>query len=214
MMWVQVTIAAHDDDFVIPTVRPLSRANSRHSILMSAGHDAQHSRTQGHSARFMQKSSSKKTSFNLGSLAAELGDAAEHAQSDAQQTDAASELSQSPAKLQQQSTDFASANASPADAVVLGSGDHPHLISSQQQILTQVSLPDQAMARQTSALDAMSQDYVSMLRQSSLAQKMGATKVSGSGSKTSPSKTAQKAVKPVRQMQDWVGVNSRKQLHK
>ena len=62
---MQVTVATNDGDFVIPTMKPLSRGGSRHSILLSSGHEAAQSRDQWPSEQPNKHSGSRKTSFRL-----------------------------------------------------------------------------------------------------------------------------------------------------
>ena len=56
---------ANDGDFVIPTLKPLSRGGSRHSILLPSGHEAAQSRDQRPPEQPNKHSSSRKTSFRL-----------------------------------------------------------------------------------------------------------------------------------------------------
>ena len=64
-MGMQASVAANDGDFVIPTLKPLSRGGSRHSILHSSGHEAAQSRDRRPSEQLSKPIGSRKTSFRL-----------------------------------------------------------------------------------------------------------------------------------------------------
>jgi len=181
---------------VIPTVRQLSRGSSRHSILASASHDAQHNKAQGYADRSARRSSSRKTSFNLGQEAADLPESP--------QPSARPVPSQTTASLpdQQQSvTD-----------PIFGSGaeSRQHSVSMMQQKPESSTVLSPGTHRQTQ--DPKGQDET--VKQAGANQHLGQTRSVGASSKTLPSKPVQKRDKAVRPIQDWVGLGSKKQPHK
>ena len=181
---------------MIPTVRQLSRGSSRHSILASASHDAQHNKAQGYADRSARRSSSRKTSFNLGQEAADLPESP--------QPSARPVPSQTTASLpdQQQSvTD-----------PIFGSGaeSRQHCVSMMQQKPESSTVLSPGTHRQTQ--DPKGQDET--VKQAGANQHLGQTRSVGASSKTLPSKPVQKRDKAVRPIQDWVGLGSKKQPHK
>ena len=194
--FLQATVDAHDGDFVIPTVHPLSRGSSRHSILASASHDAQHNKAQGYADRSARRSSSRKTSFNLGQEAVDLPESP--------QPSAHSMPSQILANLpdQQQSV---------RDSVgESGAESRQHSASMMQQKPESCTVLSPGTHRQSQ--DPTAQDET--VKQAAANQHLGQTRSVGASSKTLPSKPVHKRDKAVRPIQDWVGLGSKKQPHK
>ena len=191
--FLQATIDAHDGDFVIPTVRPLSRGSSRHSILASASHDAQHSKAPGYADRSARRSSSRKTSFNLGQEAVDLS---QPPQSSARPVP--SQTSSSPPDLQQNVRDsFGEISAE----------SRQHSVSMTQQKPECSMMLSPVAHRQTQ--DPKAQDET--VKQAGANQHLRQTGSLGAASKTLPSKPVQKRDKAARPIQDWVGLGSKKQ---
>ncbi len=194
--FLQATTDAHDGDFVIPTVRPLSRGSSRHSILASPSHDAQHNKAQGYTDRSARRSSSRKTSFNLGQEAAHLPESP--------QLSVHPVPSQIPANLpDQQQSVRDSVGESAAES-------RQHSVSMMQQKPESSTVLSPGTHRQTQDPKAQDQD----VKQAAANQHLGQTRSQGAASKTLPSKPVQKRDKAVRPIQDWVGLGSKKQAHK
>lgn len=194
--FLQATIDANDGDFVIPTVRPLSRGSSRHSILASASHDAQHNKAQGYADRSARRSSSRKTSFNLGQEAVDL--------SQSPQPPARPVPSQSLASLPDQRQSV------PNSIGELGAESKQYSVSMMQQKPESSTVLPPVAHRQTQ--DPKAQDQT--VKQAGANQHLGQTRSLGASSKTLPSKPVQKRDKAVRPIQDWVGLGSKKQPHK
>lgn len=194
--FLQANIDAHDGDFVIPTLRPLSRGSSRHSILASASHDTQHNKAQGYADRSAKRSSSRKTSFNLGQEAVDLPKSP--------QLSVHPVPSQIPASLpdHQQSVRDSTDES--------GAESRQHSVSMMQQKPEGSTVLSPVAHRQTQ--DPTAQDQT--VKQAGATQHLGQTRSLGAASKTLPSQSVQKRDKTVRPIQDWVGLGSKKQLHK
>ncbi len=194
--FLQATIDGHDGDFVIPTVRPVSRGSSRHSILASASHDVQHNKAQGYTDRSARRSSSRKTSFNLGQEAVEL--------SQAPQPPAHPVPSQILASLpdQQQSVQDSTGES--------GAESRQYDVSMMQQKPESSTMMLPGTHKQTQASKAQDET----VKQAGASQHLGQTRSLGASSKTLPSKPVQKRDQAVRPIQDWVGLGSKKQPHK
>ena len=176
-------------------MRLLSRGSSRHSILASASHDVQ-DKAQGYADHCARRSSSRKTSFNLGQEAVEL--------SQSPQPPARPVPSQSSASLldQQQSV---------RDSVgELGAESTQHSVRMVQQKPESSMLWPHGTRRQTQESQAQDQT----VKQAGANQHLGQTRSLGASSKTLPGKPVQKRDKAVRPVQDWVGLGSKKQPHK
>ena len=196
LICLQATIDANDGDFVIPTLRPVSRGSSRHSILVVASHDAQHSKTAGHPDQSTRRSSSRKTSFNLGQESVDPASAAQWSTHDVP--------TQSPLSPRQQQQ---SRRSSAGESVTEPGQGH---VSDQQQ--KQAALPDQTGSAQSDSQDTEAQDEAP--KQAGLGRRLGHTRSAGAVGRILPSKPSQTRDKSVRPIQDWVGLGSKKQLHK
>ncbi len=171
---------ANDCDFVIPTLRPLSRGSSRHSILASASHDAQHSKAPRQPDHFTRSSSSRKTSFNLVRDPVDLLHAA--------RPHALDMPSQSPASPPQQ---LQSRRSSAGEAV----SERKHSPVSMQQS-RQAPVPDQehAASGQSPGGEALDQTTKHSLQ----GQSSGHLRATSTVGKMLPSRSAQKRDKAVR----------------
>lgn len=194
-MVLQATVDANDGDFVIPTVRPLSRGSSRHSILASASHDAPHSKAPNHVDHPARSSSSRKTSFNLGQSSGGLSHPAQS------QPHVVPKLGPVSPPQQQQSRRSSAGDTS----AVAEPRQYP---ASMQQHKPGGTL-NQADAANGPRLDveALSQTIKSN-------QGLGRTGSPGISSRVMASKPVQKRDKAVKPIQDWVGFGSKKQPHK
>lgn len=188
---LQATVAANDGDFVIPTVKPLSRGSSRHSILTSSTHDAAHSRVQGHTDQTARRFS-RKTSFNLGPASTGLG-LSEDAQS-------GTPLSPSHDSHEQQQQ---SKRLSFESQQQLGSEEQP------------VSLQHQAVSPLQSQVSGVTDAEAQKITLKQVVHKQQLEQTHASASSGVPLvKPAQTRAKAMRPIHDWVGIGSKKQLHK
>ena len=189
LVWLQ---AANDGDFVIPTVKPLSRGSSRHSILTSSGHEATHSRGQWHPDQSSKRPSSRKTSFRL--VVQDAVPLPEDMQS-------AADLEPSfGLQLQQQhqskGSAFESQEQAPSEESSVTSQHHQEAVT---QLREQV--PSDGDAQELANKRAVDKQSLEQPHSRSL-------------SGASLARQTQKRTKPMHPVQDWVGFGSRKQLHK
>lgn len=188
---MQATVAANDGDFVIPTVKPLSRGSSRHSILLSSGHEAANSRGLWHPEP-SKHSSTRKTSFRL------VKDAVH--EPEAMQAAAGEEGSLSP-QPQQEEQSKRLALEPPAQARSGGmsvTSQHHHEAVTRAQ--DQAPL-DAEGSQEVSDKGAVDKQHLEQAHSQSL-------------SEASLTKQAQRRTKAMRPLQDWVGIGSKRQLHK
>lgn len=182
---VQATAASNDGDFVIPTLKPLHRGGSRHSILLSSGHEAAQSRHQGPSEQPSKQSGSRKTSFRL---------VAE---------DAAREPEEHMLSLQQQQQQHQSKKLSFESQERAESGEGSVASQPAQEAVTQTQ--DQvsvgAEAPELAKKQGGDKQYLGQTQSQSL-------------SGAPPVKQTQRRTKPMQPIHDWVGFGSKRQPHK
>ena len=177
---------------MIPTVKPLSRGSSRHSILTSTTHDAVHNKGQVQTEQHARHP--RKTSFNLSQQKQEAGlsQAVQSAIGSAGPPEQHQQLQQ---QQQSQRLAFESQEQAGMSEQPVFEQHQQGQHSDQSQVPVNTEAPEGATAQIGEKLQ---------LEQRSPAALPG----------DSAGKYVQKRTKPMRLVHDWVGAGSKKQPHK
>lgn len=187
LVLVQATVAGNDGDFVIPTLRPLHRGGSRHSILLSSWHEAAQSRDQRSQEQPNKQSGSRKTSFRVVTEdAAHLPE--EHMLSLQQQQQHQSKKLSFETQEQVECGQGSDASQSCQDQAPVGEAQ-------------EVAKRQGAEAPDSAKMQGGDKQYLGQTQSQTL-------------SGASPAKQTQRRSKPMQPIHDWVGSGSKRQPHK